>query len=564
MAGILLRRPLDERRGPARHEAVRTIEHGQAGKSRVDQPQALDAPGQFVHTNVAGDAMVGRHEHGIASTFRCHFRLVAKGPDRIGCAERKHAVRIGDSHRRRIVLEVRVELVAAGADRNEAVAGVGRNQQRTAERLQQGRHAVGVLTGECRRGFRGHGPGLRGRRRCMLLRGKRIFIDGRHGKPAIEPIEYARSAEAIGFGDRSQGLAQAIAQGPVAGQAIGSDAVAGPGRRPVLQDRSQRAFDGLQTPCRQVLGKHREQFAQQLALFERAHHQRAIDALERNRPIGVGRPCGHGTIRHRVARVLQQCKKRGAAHRIDDEVNAPARFGIEDTVCLRGIEDPDLAGAHVHGCRSALEADRGGGHDRYVHTQAALPVVVEIGVRARLGIAVDTHQSRAPYRAIECSQQLADARQRIELRGRQHRSPGALVAGIAMRRDQGQAGVAGEPLRMRPPGRFGQRFDLLAQDRGIETYRQAQELGSQSQCCCSFRRKTPPRNSTGKSGALPDSNGCRNRHQPWIAAVQEKVRQKVSGAQAPTAPAKWNGIAVVKSPRLIMISWAISAAANVG
>ena len=491
MTGILFRRPIDKAWRPARYKAVRVIERGETGEPRVDQPETLAAPGQLVYTDIAGDVMAGRYEHGVDRRIRRHFGLIAEGPHRECRTQCKSPGAMGDSHRRGVLLEMRVEVVSVGSNRDESIARVGRDQQGATERIQHRRHAVGVLAGETgRRAWTGvrswwrHG-GVRHARLRNKLRCPCFVIQCRHDEPAIEPVENARATELIRTGGASKDLTHMVAQRPIVRQTVRLLAKLRPGRSPVPVYGFERPCDRIQPAGRQRFREHRYQITQQCALLERCHDPRSIDSLECEQVAACSRCPTHVTVYRVAPRFVHRRKKSGTADSIDHEMDASGRFGIEYAMRTRGVEDPCFTWAHVDCCRSAFEANCVGRHDGHMHTHAALPVVVKIGMRRCLGVAIDAHQPRAPDRTIERCQHRTDLRQRSEPRGWLHGSPGALVVRSTICSDQRYGGIPDESSRMRPPGVLRKRLHFLPKSRGIKMNRQTQELGGQSQRCCS-------------------------------------------------------------------------------
>ena len=70
MAAVLGRQRREERRPPARHEAVPAVERAQAAEGRVDQPQLVARPGQLVGLDLAGEVGGARQEAGVVPAGR--------------------------------------------------------------------------------------------------------------------------------------------------------------------------------------------------------------------------------------------------------------------------------------------------------------------------------------------------------------------------------------------------------------------------------------------------------------------------------------------------------------
>ena len=67
VAAIVGRQRREERRPPARHEAVPAVERAQAAEGRIDQPQLIAGPGQFVGLDLAGEVGGAGQEAGVVA-----------------------------------------------------------------------------------------------------------------------------------------------------------------------------------------------------------------------------------------------------------------------------------------------------------------------------------------------------------------------------------------------------------------------------------------------------------------------------------------------------------------
>ena len=70
VAAVLGGQGREERRPPARHEAVPAVERAQAAEGRVDQPQLVARPGQLVGLDLAGEVGGARQEAGVVAAGR--------------------------------------------------------------------------------------------------------------------------------------------------------------------------------------------------------------------------------------------------------------------------------------------------------------------------------------------------------------------------------------------------------------------------------------------------------------------------------------------------------------
>ena len=70
VAAILGGQRGEERRPPARHEAVPAVERAQAAEGRVDQPQLVARPGQLVGLDLAREVGGARQEAGVVAAGR--------------------------------------------------------------------------------------------------------------------------------------------------------------------------------------------------------------------------------------------------------------------------------------------------------------------------------------------------------------------------------------------------------------------------------------------------------------------------------------------------------------
>ena len=131
VAAVLGRERADERRPPARHEAVRVVERGQAGEARVDDPQLAARVRQFVHADVAGEwcgcaARTRRRADRGGSRRVRQRRLVLENSMTSRCVPMArsrplHATPIGARQRRKCVLSAspsaRTRIDPPGSDR---------------------------------------------------------------------------------------------------------------------------------------------------------------------------------------------------------------------------------------------------------------------------------------------------------------------------------------------------------------------------------------------------------------------------------------------------------------
>ena len=147
----------DERRPPARHEAVRPVERAEAGESGVDEPELVAPPGHLVDLDVAGDVASAGQEAGVVAARRLELgrdgRDVAKLPDLHRGADRQAVAVEGQPHGCRKAAEVGVEVVTLTADHHKLAGLIGRDQERGTQAAQSA-GKFGVWTARS-----GSGPG---------------------------------------------------------------------------------------------------------------------------------------------------------------------------------------------------------------------------------------------------------------------------------------------------------------------------------------------------------------------------------------------------------------------
>ena len=153
VAAVLRGQRRDERRPPARHEAVGVAPRAQAGEARVDEPQlgvvpAGIGPGHLVDLDVAGADRRARQEAGVVAAGRLqaagHGRGVVVFPDLHARADGQPIPVHGQAHRLAEAAEVRVEALAVGAEHHQLAGLVGGDQHGDAEFLQDRGEVAGV------------------------------------------------------------------------------------------------------------------------------------------------------------------------------------------------------------------------------------------------------------------------------------------------------------------------------------------------------------------------------------------------------------------------------------
>ena len=142
MAAVLGRQRGDERRPPARDEAVVGVEGDEAREARVDDPQLVAGEGQVVDVDVAGDVRApragSRRRAGRAGRGAAR-RAAGSGSRRPGSWCRSRAARRAQrhAHRAREAAEVGVEPSPSPRTSDERAALVGGDAQRDAELVEQ-------------------------------------------------------------------------------------------------------------------------------------------------------------------------------------------------------------------------------------------------------------------------------------------------------------------------------------------------------------------------------------------------------------------------------------------
>ncbi len=221
-----------------------------------------------------------------------------------------------------------------------------------------------------------------------------------------------------------------------------------------------------------------------MLLLPGAHHHRVVRVLGLEPDLGAG-PVGDELRCRRLGAVLgeralaapDQVPERGRADRVGDQVDALVAGRVEHVVQSPGVEDPRLAGGHVHRALVADELDHRAGRDRDVDPHPVGPVVVGVDVQGRFRLALEPHQSRAAEDGLEARQHLLQVLALLQMRGREHRPGDPVVHRVAAEGDQRQGRVARMPLRMRAPVGLGDRCHLRLHPLDVELERQLDELG---------------------------------------------------------------------------------------
>jgi len=203
MAAVLGGQGRDERRPPARDEAVNDVSGAETREPGVDEPELLVGPGHLVDLHVARDVARARQEAGVVPPGRLELGRgrgnVVKFPDLEARAERQPVARDGKPHRAREAAEVRVQALALGPDDDQLARLVGGHQQRDAELIEEGGEVGGMDAAERRRaGLSGsRWPGgflaaVRGVGRCLGVPATRDLARERHHpSPVAGPDDFA-------------------------------------------------------------------------------------------------------------------------------------------------------------------------------------------------------------------------------------------------------------------------------------------------------------------------------------------------------------------------------------
>ena len=154
VAAVLRGQLGDERRPPARHEAVAGVEAGQAGEQGVDDPQVRLAavrgpPGDLVALDRAGDGRGARQPAPVVAAGGRdrggELGVVMQRPDLTLACHRDPVRADGDAHGPVEPAEGEGQLPVSDSDGDELTGLIGRDQQRTPGLLQHPRELVAVV-----------------------------------------------------------------------------------------------------------------------------------------------------------------------------------------------------------------------------------------------------------------------------------------------------------------------------------------------------------------------------------------------------------------------------------
>ena len=225
VAAVLGRQGREERRPPARHEAVPAVERAQAAEGRVDQPQLVARPGQLVGLDLAGEVGGARQEAGVVAAGRLDAGGEVGGgvqePD-LGAGGDGDGVGLdGQPHGALEVVVRQRQLARRDADGDDLARLVGGHEQGDAELAQQRRQRVRVLVADFARG-RGAVP-LRRRGVGVGAPARDLDFHQGHGNPLVSllcdgGLRYNGSDNASGAQTERRGGA-----GPVGGLLGGKD-----------------------------------------------------------------------------------------------------------------------------------------------------------------------------------------------------------------------------------------------------------------------------------------------------------------------------------------------------